>query len=215
MTHIHVLVEGQTEEAFVNRVLAPYYKDRGLSFRPILVQTSRRHSGGLVSYAKVKPQIELLCTNNPLDYVTTLFDLYALPGDFPRKNHRDYPAQESGQRKAGFLERAWTDDANQPKFIANLVIHEFEALLFSDVAAFELFVDDAAALKPLYKIKKAPEDINDGRTTAPSKRILQVMKYQKTSHGPQIAQRIGLDTIRAKCPHFDAWLRKIEGLASR
>jgi hypothetical protein len=213
MTQIHVFVEGQTEEAFVKRVLTPYYKGRGLAFTPILVQTSRGYAGGVPGYPKVKPQIERLCKANPRDYVTTLFDLYALPSTFPGKKHRDYPVKEGGQRKAGFLERAWTDDVRQPNFIANLVIHEFEALLFADLAAFEAWVD-REALKPLQEIKQGPEDINDGPLTAPSKRILGVMNYHKAVHGPLIAETIGLDPIRAKCPHFDGWLRQIERLAS-
>jgi hypothetical protein len=59
-----------------------------------------------------------------------------------------------------------------------------------------------------------PEDINDGLRTAPSKRILAVMPgYQKTFHGPLIACDIGLEPIRAACPHFDGWLKAIESLA--
>ncbi|WP_258001117.1 DUF4276 family protein [Janthinobacterium sp. ROICE36] len=37
--------------------------------------------------------------------------------------------------------------------------------------------------------------------------------YQKTFHGPLIACDIGLHAMRQDCPHFDAWLKKIEGLA--
>ncbi len=59
------------------------------------------------------------------------------------------------------------------------------------------------------------EYINDGPTTAPSKRIIDhVPRYkgQKASAGPDIAEYIGLPLIRAKCPHFKAWLNKLEGL---
>jgi hypothetical protein len=59
----------------------------------------------------------------------------------------------------------------------------------------------------------SPEDINDSPETAPSKRILAAMSgYQKTFHGPLIACDIGIDPMRAACPHFDQWLRALEGL---
>lgn len=57
--------------------------------------------------------------------------------------------------------------------------------------------------------------IDDGRTTAPSKRIIQKIPiYQgaKTSAAPLIAEKIGLTKIREKCPHFDEWMTRLEGL---
>jgi len=37
--------------------------------------------------------------------------------------------------------------------------------------------------------------------------------YQKTFHGPLIACNIGLQAMRQECPHFDAWLQRVEALA--
>ena len=49
--------------------------------------------------------------------------------------------------------------------------------------------------------------------TAPSKRILKVYpKYRKTTQGPVIVQRIGLDKIRVECKHFDWWVSTLEEL---
>ncbi|HYK03676.1 MAG TPA: DUF4276 family protein [Thermoanaerobaculia bacterium] len=60
-----------------------------------------------------------------------------------------------------------------------------------------------------------PEDINEGATTAPSKRLKSIFPtYRKTVHGPLTLQRIGLGRVRAECPHFDAWLRRLEQLAA-
>jgi hypothetical protein len=64
-------------------------------------------------------------------------------------------------------------------------------------------------------IPLVPEDINDHPKTAPSKRIVAAMRgYQKTFHGPLIACEIGLSAIRQNCPHFDAWLQKLERLGA-
>jgi hypothetical protein len=35
----------------------------------------------------------------------------------------------------------------------------------------------------------------------------------KSTLGPQLAERIGVQVIRSKCPHFHRWLSKLESLA--
>lgn len=217
MSRVYLLVEGQTEEAFVNELLTPYYARLGLYLFPILVRTSPGYKGGVVSYAKVKPQIEKLCKQHTTAHVTTLFDLYALPSDFPGKSSPAYPLAGSGHHKATFLEHQWAADAAQRNFFPYLQVHEFEALLFVRIEAFAPWTDDDSVLAPLQRVRDntAPEDINDSPQTAPSKRILAAMPhYQKTLHGPIIACDIGLDAIRASCPHFNAWLCQLERLAS-
>lgn len=147
--------------------------------------------------------------------MTTLFDLYALPGNFPGKGDPVYQGMLSGLQKAAFLEAELAQDVGQRNFIPNLLVHEFEALLFVRIDAFEAWIDDEENLASLHEVRvgTAPEEINDGPQTAPSKRILAAWPaYQKTLHGPLIACDIGLDAIRAACPHFDGWLKKIEML---
>lgn len=215
VNRIYLLVEGQTEEAFVRELLQPHYARIGLYLVPIIVSTSAGYKGGVVSYAKIKPQIERLCKQDGAAHVSTLFDLYALPNDFPGKSNPAYPATASGRQKAEFLETALAQDINQRNFTPNLLVHEYEALLFTQLDAFQAWTDDDAVLQSLRVVRKntAPEDINDSPHTAPSKRILAAMPgYQKTVHGPLIACDIGLDAIRADCPHFNAWLNKLEAL---
>jgi len=213
MTTLVVVVEGQSEEAFVNRLLRPLYAGKGIYLRPFLIQTSRAQSGGIHAYPKVKPQIERLCREAGV-FVTTLFDLYALPNSFPGKDSAAYRALITGRRKAEFLEQKWHEDMGRNNFIPNLIVHEFEALLFSDIDAIEGWKGkkELKALRAIIEMA-GPEDINDGSETAPSKRLkAAVPGYRKTSDGPQIAIDIGLDKIRANCPHFDGWLRKIDAL---
>lgn len=215
MSRVYILVEGQTEETFVNELLIPHYSKLGLYLTPVIVSTSAGHKGGVVSYAKIRPQIERLCKQDQDAHITTLFDFYALPNDFPGKSSRNYPHHTNGVTKALFIEAAMDTDISRGNFIANIVVHEFEALLFSQLDVFKQWTDDDDVLEPLIDVRQhtLPEDINDSVETAPSKRILKVMpSYQKTFHGPLIACDIGLDTIRAECPHFDAWLARIEGL---
>lgn len=212
MKRIYLLVEGQTEEAFVNELLVDHYSGLGLYFTPIIVSTSPGHRGGVTSYAKIRPQIQRLC-NDTNAAVSPLFDLYALPDNFPGKAHPDYLHQVGGHKKALFLEQAWSEDIQCRNFIPNLLVHEFEALLFTDIQVFEQWTDNDCLLNPLHEIRRtlAPEEINENPDTAPSKRILAAWQgYQKTFHGPLIACDIGLDSIRSACPHFNQWLLKME-----
>lgn len=49
MKRIYIVVEGQTEQEFVNSLLAPYLGNFGLlSVTPILIRTSKIGRGGLV-----------------------------------------------------------------------------------------------------------------------------------------------------------------------
>jgi hypothetical protein len=216
MIRIYLLVEGQTEEAFVRELLVPHYARDELFFTPIIINTSPGHKGGVRTYARIKPQLLRLCKQDCSAFITTMFDLYALPNDFPGKLADNYPTRGSGLQKAQFLESQLAQDVNQVNFIPNLVVHEFEALLFANPEKFGEWTDDGTAMDRLRVVVKkvnSPEDINDGPATAPSKRILKAMPtYQKTFHGPLIACDIGLDVMRAVCPHFDSWLRKLEAL---
>ena len=77
----------------------------------------------------------------------------------------------------------------------------------------------AAAVDSLVKLASgfaSPELINEGDHTAPSKRIIAVIpeyKKEKATAGPLVAQKIGLTRLRERCPHFDAWLTRLEKLA--
>lgn len=216
MSRLYILVEGQTEEAFVRELLVPHYARTGRFLTPIVVSTSPGYKGGVVSYAKVKPQIVRLCKQDPDAYVTTMFDLYALPADFPGKAAPAYCVAATGHQKAQVLEAQLAQDVVQHNFLPNLMVHEYEALLFTRPDMFAQWTDDAFVANALLQAvvsAGSPEDINDSPHTAPSKRILAVMPgYQKTFHGPLIACDIGLDAIRQACPHFHAWLLAVEAL---
>lgn len=47
------------------------------------------------------------------------------------------------------------------------------------------------------------------------RQIRDTVTYDKVLHGSLIAKRIGLAAIRAKCPRFDAWVRRLEALAPK
>lgn len=218
MNRLYLVVEGQTEETFVRELLAPHYARNGLFITPIIVRTSPGHKGGVTGYGKVKVQLNRLCKQDRHANVSTLFDLYGLPSDFPGKNLAGFPSTGTGEQKAVFLEARLAEDINEPNFVPNLMVHEFESLLFVKPEAFGYWVDSRELVDSLAAIASAhetPEHINDSPQTAPSKRIMKLMpEYKKTFHGPLIAADIGLDSLRLACPHFNGWLLRLEQLAA-
>lgn len=100
-----------------------------------------------------------------------------------------------------------------------MALHEFEAWLFCDSTTLPRVINadetSTRAFAALQAGFDTPEDINEGQTTAPSKRIEALFpRYQKTVHGPLAAQGISLDRIRAKCAHFAQWLAMLESFAA-
>ena len=96
--------------------------------------------------------------------------------------------------------------------------HEFEALLFTDVAAFSAINAPSDAIDKLRAARSGfatPEDIDDDPATAPSKRIAAVVpRYHKVRDGANVAAAIGLPAMRAACPRFNAWLTRLESLVA-
>lgn len=97
-------------------------------------------------------------------------------------------------------------------------VHEFEALVLAALDGLEGQLDASADLAGLTKLRAhlghlAPEDINDGPATAPSKRLMgAIPSYQKIIHGPAAIEPTGLDRVRAACPRFSTWLDTLAAL---
>ncbi len=110
--------------------------------------------------------------------------------------------------------------AKETNIIPYVQLHEFEALLFSDVESFPSVIIEMSEsqVNELRKIRSefnTPEDIDDGVSTAPGKRIVDVFpQYRKALHGPLIAGSIGLEAIRDRCPRFKEWLTRLSGLGA-
>ena len=211
MTRVHVFCEGQTEDVFVREVLGPHFQRLNIWLNPIIIRTGPQGKGGAASYGKIKWQVENKCKEDPAAWVTTMLDFYGLPSDFPAM-----ASKGDSLTRARTVKSAFQADIGQPNFISNIIVHEFESLLFSAPTAFAEWFDEEHIVNRLTSVRNnftTPEHIDDGRTTAPSKRILAVCNtYDKVAHGSLIALDIGLDTIRRECPLFDAWVKQLEGL---
>ena len=206
MIRLAIVVEGETEAEFVNRVLAEHLRAHRVEPRPILPH--RR--GGNISVPRLAPAMAELFWN--YDFVTSLVDFYG----FKEKGNATPDALEQliNQAVRRLIRRSW----DESRVFAYVQRHEFEALLFSDVTCFGAVVDNVpdstlAALREIRSRLATPEDINDSPVTAPGKRIAQLIPhYNKRVHGPDVAMETGLDIIRKECVRFNEWLTRLESL---
>jgi hypothetical protein len=221
---INIVTEGQTEETFANTVLVDHLQQfRIFDVRAHSITTGyckgRLYRGGFCKYEHLKKDVVRWLQQDTNAFVTTMVDLYALSGDFP--NREQFIHNPNPYTKVEMAEEELTKDINNPRFIPNIQLHEFEAALFSDVEQIHRSMiasgSTASNLRELRAIRAgfpSPEYINDNPTTAPSKRIKQIYpSFQKTTDGIIIAKNIGIRTIRRECAHFDKWLKKLESLS--
>lgn len=215
MSNVLVLVEGQTEELFVKRVLAPYLEQRDVWIKPTTItnkitKQGDRFKGGVSRYEKIEQDLQLVARNQAFDVVTSMFDVYRLPSNFPGLAG---VGNLKGRAKAEHLQTAWFDRAQIPRFIPYLQLHEFEALVFAagDVATEVLTgLQDRHLFRRVNDEFASPEDINERPELAPSCRIQEAYpSYQKRMHGSEILIRAGIDPLLDSCPHFATWIRAI------
>ena len=212
MIRLGVVVEGPTEEEFVKKLLAVHLAEFDIETTATIVgeARSRERRGGNVTVDALAKGIGRLMYNK--DAVTTLVDFYGFR-DRPSSDIESLELEISSH--AAELARAttWRED----RMFAYVQRHEFEGLLFSHVESFAILPGLAdSALQELEFVRKSfatPEDINDSRETAPSKRLMKTVNgYSKREHGWLVAESIGLETIRAHCPRFGSWLTRLEQL---
>ena len=204
MERLAIVVEGRTEAEFVNQVLAIHLLAKDVLAIPIALH-------GSVSLPRLSARMADEVWN--FDRVTSLVDFYGFQG--------------KGSATVTDLERQILQSVmarlhhpvDESRIIPYIQQYEFEGLLFSDASAFSsaLGVTDNVVNR-LTRIRApfaSPEEINDSESTAPSKRISQILpEYNKVVHGPLVAMSISLPVIRGECPRFHQWVERLESLGS-
>jgi hypothetical protein len=215
LIRILILVEGQTEEAFVKAVLQPHLITRNIILIPTIVETKRvigaaSHKGG-GDFSKIKGDISSLLNDSNAVAVTTLFDFYGFP--------ETAEIAATAYNNIAQLEQQFEAVFNNRRFKAYLQAHEFEAFLFIDPA-----ITAKAALNQMHEeaIQKHRdqfnhvEEINLGIETAPSKRLKSILgKYNKPRIGAKVTEELGCDRLKNECPKFANWLDWMLSLAPR
>lgn len=226
MARLLVHVEGETEETFVYEILRPHLCRQGFTHvSPRLVGNARQRDrrGGIRAWSAVRKDIVKHLREDSGAMATTMVDYYALPqsGDKAWPGRADACQSPFGQ-KAPLVENALMADIcremgegfNPNRFVPFVMMHEFEGLLFSDCESFGRGIGRPELAVKFQAIRdqfSSPEEINDSPATAPSKRVEQLVEgYEKPLLGTLAVLEIGLETIRAECPHFREWLSCLE-----
>ncbi len=222
MARLFIHVEGWTELRFVNEVLQNQLAPHVVNARIIGNARQRELRGGIRPWQQVRKGIVNHLREDPGCFATTMVDYYGLPEAWPGRARSK--SRRGSEEKARCVEDAMQDDLsgqmgggfNSDRFVPFVVIHEFEALLFSDCAAFSHAISRSDLERKFRDIREqfaTPEDIDDSPVNAPSKRIEALEpRYQKPLLGVRAVQEIGLARIQDECPHFRSWLQRLETL---
>ena len=147
MPRLLVHVEGPTEESFVNNVLRPHlvsdfgYAD--VSARLLGNARQRLRRGGIGGWNTARRDIVRHLREDSGAISTTMVDFYGMPqiGDraWPGRDRANgMPFAQKAQVVQVEIARdvAAEVDGAQDRFLAYVVMHEYEGLLFSDPGAF-------------------------------------------------------------------------------
>lgn len=221
MPRIIIICEGETEQEFCNTILAPYFAPQAIYIQAPLIKKSM---GGIVQWAEIKKQINAHLKNDPTAFVTTLIDYYGLyqRHEFPKWDEAH--KEPNKNKRMEILEQAMAEDiedALRYRYIPYIQLHEFEGLLFNDIQVFheQILPEELVGIDELNKTFQQydnPEMINNGRTTAPSKRLSRIiLGYNKIVYGNILAEAIGLPRIREKSPRFNNWIHNIQQIKTQ
>ena len=144
MIRVRIICEGQTEEEFVNNLLADHLHAYGVHPIPILIG-EKGHKGGNVEYQRLRRNVRNSLRQEKTCYCTTLIDYYGLPSDFPGKSESKTKniLSDIAETFSASFDNALKSDIGENtirRLIPYVQMHEFEALLFSDPARFAVGV---------------------------------------------------------------------------
>ena len=225
MTRLLVSVEGQTEEGFVENVLARHLYDCGYTSVAASLMgraRSRDKRGGVRAWNDVLQDIVNKLNGDSGLIVSTMVDYYGMSRDWPGRDVVP-PRGATPQEIAEPIEQNMLDavvDAmggsfNASRFVPYVMMHEFEAMLFSDCRELAVGIGRPDLTSRLQAVRDAydtPEAIDDSPDSAPSKRIEGLIgRYQKPYMGTAAALEIGMEAIRGECQHFAGWVAQLEG----
>ena len=216
---IIAIVEGKTEQIFIQSMVSPSLWTKGIFMTPIIASKPGQ-KGGDIKFSRIKRDIELHIKQRRDTHLTLFLDYYGLKSDWP--GYLESRKKRTSGEKAKTIKNATMDAVKNmfgeyeatKRFIPYLSMHEFEALLFSDPSVLSSHLNvSASKIDRILESCGSPEQINDSQQTAPSKRLFSLStRYKKTTTGITIASEIGLKKIRECCPIFNAWLAVVESI---
>ncbi len=223
MSNICCIVEGQTEQTFIRDVLAPFLGDMDCYLQARLIG-SPGHKGGSVTFSRFVHDAEILLRQNHYHHISTMLDYFRLDTAWPGMDMLRQATHTGRVLVPSDIEDILTSatkealncyfpvfDVNN-RFIPYFSMHEFEALLFSDISAIEaiLSLPEHTLDSTMLVYGDDPEKINTNPSKAPSMILSKKhTSYKKILDGCRIAKSIGIQRIREKCNCFDSWVTSL------
>ena len=186
--------------------------------RLIIICEGPTHSnGGIVAWDTLRKQI-VRHLNEGNSIVSLFVDYYRIRDSYHFPGWMESKSINNIYDRMHFLFEQMSLDIEEnlrSRFIPYIQLHEFEGLLFSNIAVFQNNFTkqelDFQQLEDAINSVKTPEEINNGPATAPSERLKKAIKgYDKVVYGACLASDIGLNTIREKCILFNEWVMNLE-----
>lgn len=217
MKRLVIVCEGPSEQEFVRDVLQPHFLPKNIYLQSPLIKKS---GGGIVPWSILKLQIHSHLREGE-SFVTTLIDYYGIPDRYEYPGWNDSKRIPDKSARMDFLEQEMIKDIDnrlRNRFIPYYQLHEFEGLLFNNLATFESTFEphelkDKNELKKILEAYPNPGLINDDPNMAPSKRLGRLIEgYNKIVYGSILAGNIGMHNLRQKSPRFNDWIDRLEGV---
>ncbi len=214
----HLIVEGQTEQQFAERVLVQLAASKGIYVitNPPTTGTHNRGisaRGGGAWKHMVDPARNFL-RNPGIDKVGVLFDVY---GSEFQKMHSELVGSEL--RNA--VKRDATEsilkglDVDESKLVVGPVLYEFETLVIAALASGTTREKPSVVREARAALTQAHGDVEaiDGSVvTSPSHRVTKWWedklgkRYEKQIDGPRILNEVPWPILKEACPTFAQWV---------
>lgn len=227
MSEVIVIAEGQSEQSFLKRVLAPYLSEHVCYIRAQLIGTPG-HKGGSVSFDRFSRDVGAALKQRKDTYISSMLDYFRLDSKWPGMNDLNQ-AMRLGrkidkseirvilqEKTLERLEELFPQYSIPTRVLPYFSMHEFESLLFSDVTklseGLRRNIQDVQYV--LDSFDGDPESINTDPSKAPSKVLERLNpEYKKVLQGTLIATSIGIPKMQNKCSCFNHWINQLLALS--
>ncbi|GBU08636.1 hypothetical protein AwDysgo_19670 [Bacteroidales bacterium] len=219
MKKIVFIVEGESEDEFVKRIIRPFFVSKGIPFYHIESKIIQISGGGhgFNNIEHFKNTIKPFLSRNDEPIITSFIDHYRLNSERKLPGYNECMAETNIGIKLGKMEGKLQDMVQSIKpyrfFIPYIQQHEFETLLFADPEeGFDL--EDERIKREIMNLCNffdSIEDINCTPHGAPSVRLEAIYskyrrRYNKGADAVDIAELTTIGKMLEKCPRFKNWI---------
>ena len=219
MKNLVFIVEGESENEFVNRIIRPYLISHGIPsyFIKSIMITMSGGGHGFNNIEYFKNTIKPILHREDQPIVTSFIDHYRLNSEKKLPGYQECIKETNVERKLAKMEEKLQEAVQSIKpyrfFIPYIQQHEFETLLFANPAdGFDL--EDERIRHEIIELCNSfssIEDINSTPQGAPSVRLEGIYakykkKYNKAADAVDIAELTTIEKILEKCPRFKRWI---------